>query len=437
MFHLLAHYPVTLIIMLLLMIASAFFSMSESAFFSLGHLDRRRLSEGGTLARSAFSLLSNPERLLTSILLGNLVVNFLFFTLSSVVVIQLQQEKQYAISGVFGIASLLSIIVFSEMLPKNFGVLAPRWIAILCTFPLTFLVNLLAPVLRFFGLVNRLSMRLLFPALQKEPYLRVDDLEQAVELSKGEASLLRREEKVLQHVLHLSRMSAEELMCPRTHLHFFPPPTTFEQVMEEYQDDLPKVGYILISEKESEELACAVSLRRIGLNTSALSYENKSEWPNYVWDETSDPVVYIPWTLSVADAFDVLRTQEKEVAAVLNEYGTTIGILTLDDIFDLVFGRHPSRSRRLLNRAPITKVGPEVWHVTGLTNLKRLQHTFDIEFPSQANVTIAGFLQERLERLPKPGDEITFGPLHFRVISTSENEVMVIEVKRNPMPVSS
>jgi len=416
MSYLLTHHPLTLFIMTLLMTASVFFSIAESAFFSLGQADRKKLAEGNSFALAVVSLLQNPEQLLTSILLGNLIVNFLFFTLTSILVLQLQQAEQYALAGTFGIGALFCMIIFCEILPKNIAVLAPRPIAVFCAFPLRFLVKALGPFLAFCDVVNRLSTRLIFPNLQKEPYLRVDDLKQAVELSQGEATLLRREEKVLQNILQLSKIRVEELMYPRTHLHFFAPPTTFEQVMEEFPDELPRAGYILICEKDNDELASAVSLREIGRH-------------GYVWDENSAPVVYVPWTLSVADALDVLESQGKEVAAVLNEHGATIGILTLADIFDSIFGDQSSRSRRLLNRLPITKIAPAVWHVTGLTNLRRLEQTFQVELPSQSNVTIAGFLQEHLQRLPVPGDELTFGNLNFRVLGTTETEGMIVEIK--------
>jgi len=418
MSYLLTYYPVSLFIMLLLMIASAFFSMAEGAFFSLGHADRKKLSEGNSFERTVVSLLQNPEQLLTSILLGNLIVNFLFFTLATILVLQLQQDKQYALAGTCGVGALLCMIIFCEILPKNVAVLASRPIAVFCAFPLRFLVKTLRPFLAFCDVVNRLSTRLFFPNLLAEPYLRVDDLERAVELSQGEATLLRREEKVLQNLLQLSKIRVEELMYPRTRLHFFSPPTTFEQVMEEFQGELPRAGYIFISERDSEELASAVSLRKIGLGGS-------------VWDENSEPVAYVPWTLSVADALDILKTQDKEVAAVLNEYGATVGILTLTDILDSVFGHQSSRSRRLLNRMPITKIAPDVWHITGLTNLRRLEQTFQVKLPSQSNVTLTGFLQEHLERLPKPGDELTFGNLHFRVLSKAETEGMMVEVRTN------
>lgn len=245
--------------------------------------------------------------------------------------------------------------------------------------------------------------------------MRVDDLEQALKLSQEEATLHQHEHAVLQNILLLSKIRAEELMCPRTHLRFFKPPVTLEQLWNEYQGELSKIDYLLISEKESDELSSAVSLRKL----EPLRKE---------WNENSSPVVYVPWSLSVADTLDALRKNEKEVAAVLNEYGETLGILTLDDILETAFRRQSSRSRRLLNRSPIMQIGPGVWHLTGLTNLRRLEKYFQIQFPSHSSVTIAGFLQEQLEHLPKPGDSIDFANMRFEVLDISESDGMLIEI---------
>lgn len=417
--------------MAFLLVASAFFSSSEAAFFSLGHVDRKHLAAGGRLARLANSLLNQAEPLLTTILLGNLLVNFTFFASSTVILFQLQQEKQYAIAGAFASASLLIVIIFSEMLPKDIGILARRPVAVLCAFPLSMFLHFLRPALFVFEWINRLSLRLFFPHLKKEPYLRVDDLEQALELSQEEASLQRQEHAVLQNILFLSKIRAEELMRPRTHLRFFKPPVTLEQIWNESQGERPKIEYLLISEKESDELSSAVSLRKIEISDDSPaggSTDSLKEFWQQPWDENSAPVVYVPWNLSVANTLDVLCKKEKEVAAILNEYGETLGILTLEDIIETAFGRQSSRSRRLLNRSPITQIAPGVWHLTGLTNLRRLEKYFHIKFPSHSSVTIAGFLQEQMEHLPKRGDSIEFAQMRFLVLDISETDGMLIEI---------
>jgi CBS domain containing-hemolysin-like protein len=120
----------------------------------------------------------------------------------------------------------------------------------------------------------------------------------------------------------------------------------------------------------------------------------------------------------------------QQVAAVVNEFGETIGILTYDDILDTVFHHNPSRTDRLLDREPIQEVGEDCWHVTGMTGLRRLARHFDVELPHTTSVTVGGIIQELLQRLAREGDEIQWGQFHFRVLAVPQRGQLRIELKR-------
>ena len=123
-------------------------------------------------------------------------------------------------------------------------------------------------------------------------------------------------------------------------------------------------------------------------------------------------------------------TAENEVAAVVNELGETIGILTFEDILDTVFRPNPSRSDRLLDREPIQQVADHIWHLTGMTSLRRLGRHFEVELPERQSATVAGLLQDELQRLIKNGDEVDWGPFHFRVVKSSKVGTSLIELTR-------
>jgi putative hemolysin len=116
------------------------------------------------------------------------------------------------------------------------------------------------------------------------------------------------------------------------------------------------------------------------------------------------------------------------VAAVVNEFGETIGILTFDDILDTIFSRDASRSERLLKQEPIREVAPGVWHATGMTNLRRLARRFQVPCPAAKSVTIAGVVQEVLERLPKSGDQCRWGPFNIKILEATERGQLTVEL---------
>jgi putative hemolysin len=173
---------------------------------------------------------------------------------------------------------------------------------------------------------------------------------------------------------------------------------------------------LLVTEPDSEEVAAAIALDDI--------------WrvPDGPMDLLAEPVIYVPWSTRAADVLELIRRRKREVAAVVNEYGETIGILTFDDILDVLFSGAPSRSERLLRRDPIRQIAPGIWHVTGMTGVRRLARYFRIELPATHYVTLAGVVQEVLERLPEKGDECPWGPLHFKVLDVPLRGQLLIEL---------
>ena len=397
--------------MLVLMFFSAFFSSSEAAFFYLRRADRRRLASGNRADRIAVELLGEPDRLLTAVLFWNLVVNLAYFTIASIISLELEETRPTT-AGVFAVGALLSMIVFSEMLPKTLAVLKPRALARLAGIPMTAMVRVVEPALPIFRTANLLSRRLLWPRFRAEPYLRVGDLERAVKLSTSDAALLEQEQKVLQNIVLLSEIRVDELMRPRTRFLSFRPPVSLANL----EGRMPPSGYMLVTESDSDDVAAAITLR------------NLSSIPTGHLEDHAEAVVYVPWCTTVANALETMRRKGHQVAAVVNEFGETIGILTFDDILDTIFSYTASRSERLLQREPIRRVAPRTWHVTGMTSLRRLVRHFDVERPPSKSLTVAGVVQETLERLPRSGDQCRWGPFRLKVLDVSDRGQLLVEL---------
>lgn len=396
-----------------LLLLSAFFSASEAALFSLPHALRRQMAAGSRAQRLAAGLLDDPSRLLTTVLFWNLMVNLLYFTLGSIVSLDLQRDGYPAAAGVFAVGSFVLLVLLGEMLPKAVAILQAQRLAPGLALLLAPVVRLIGPLVPVFRITTLLSRRLLWPTFQPEPYLQVRDLERAVRLSATDTALVEQEEQVLESIVQLSEIQAEELMRPRTQFLSFRPPVR----LEDLQGRVPPGGYLLVTEPDSDEVAAAIDL------------DDLWQAPADALDTLAQPVVYVPWSTRVADVLELIRARNRQVAAVVNEYGETVGILTFDDILDTIFSGTPSRSERLLRRSPIRQMGPGVWRVTGITSVRRLARHFQIERPETTSVTVAGVLQEVLERLPQPGDECRWGPFHFKVLDVPRRGQVVVELR--------
>ncbi|NIM07854.1 MAG: DUF21 domain-containing protein [Planctomycetales bacterium] len=396
----------------LLILVSGFFSSSEAALFLLNRRQRRQLARGNRPQRAAAHLLEDPDRLLTAVLFWNLVVNVTYFAMASIASLRLESAGQRQQAGAFALASLLTIIVFAEMLPKSVAVLHPRRLASWLAIPLAAAVRVVDPVLPAIRWTNILSLRLFWPHFTPEPYLEVTDLERAVHVSTADATLLQQEKTVLQNIVSLSTMRVDELMRPRTKFLSFAPPVS----LDDLAGKSPPSGYVLVTEPDSEEIAGAIPVHEV------------TRVPKKNLDQYATQIVYVPWCTTVAHAMEQMREKDRRIAAVVNEFGETIGIVTFEDILHTTFTQDASRSERLLKQQSIQSVGKGQWRVTGMTTLKRLQRWFHVDLPACKSVTVAGLVQETLGRLPEPGDRCVCGRFHFYVLEIPERGQMVLQL---------
>ena len=406
--------------MLVLIGFSAFFSASEAALFYLRPAERNQLEKGNVGERVAARLLNDPDRLLSAVLFWNLVVNILYFALSSVVALKLERQGASgpAVAFSFALGSLITIIFLSEMLPKSLAVIRPLAISGRVALPLSVAVRLTDPVMPLMRGLTRISRRLIWPGFQAEPYIELADMERAIQISSDDHSIVRQEQTVLNNIVKLSDIRVDEWMRPRTHFDIFQP----HVALSDLQGKIPPSGYLLVTEPDSEEIEKAFRL------DSVTRLEAKDI------DSLAQPVMYLPWTATVADALQGLSREQCQVATVVNEFGETIGILTLEDILETVFTHEPSRSKRLLDLNPIHHISPGRWAISGMVGLKQLARYFGIsELPETRNVTVTGVIQEAMQRLVEPGDQCAWGPFEFRVIEAPQTDNVLVELLYQPI----
>lgn len=400
-----------------LVACSAMFSASEAALFYLRPGDRRAMRRGSTADRAAERLLQDPDRLLSAILFWNLLVNMAYFTLASICALQLERDsghgKTWALA--FGTGSLLLLIFFGELLPKSIGVLISRRLARAIAIPLSIAVRLLDPVMPLLQAVNHASRRLLLPSFKRETYLEITDLERAIQLSVSDADLQRQEQAVLNNVVLLSDIRVDEWMRPRTQFRSFRPPVQLSDLQgKEFQ-----TGYLLVTEFRQDEISRAIRLANI------------SELPPRNIDRLAAPVLYLPWCTTVSLALENMTRLERDVAVIVNEHGETVGLLTMEDIFETIFSYAPSRSKRLLDENPIHYIRPNCWVVSGMVGLRQLARRLNLELPKTRSVTISGVIQEKLQRLAQPGDYCRWGPFELRVLEYPYRGHMLVEITLN------
>ncbi len=391
---------------------SCFFSLSEAALFALDQRSREELAERNPRGKIVARLLGESEGLLTAILLWNLFLNIGYFTVSAIVSISLKHRGEPTWAGGFAFASLVGLIVFCEMLPKTLGVSHPRFWSLLLAQPLAKAVQAVEGLLPPLQRLSQLTLRVVWPTFRPEPYLQVGDVERAVEWSIVNRLLLSEEEAVLQSLVALSDIRADELMRPRRQLPLVRPPLRWADL----SSDLPPGGVVYVADRDTDEPVAVLILKNI--------YERLEE----PLDRWAHPLLPVPWCLSAAEVFQRLVSEGFVAAGVLNEYGETIGVLTLEELLRAALTLGSGSRDRPLQREPIRYLGGQRWQVTGSTALRRIAKHFRIARPSSRCVSVGGLLQEQLGRFPQLGDECQTGSLHLRVVDTSPDGDLLIEL---------
>jgi len=380
--------------------------------FSLSTRQRRSMRKGTRADRRVIRLLADPDRLLMAVLFWNLLVNVAYFTIGSILTLRLEHEGETTAAAVWAFSSLMAMIVVSEMLPKNFAILQPQFLSRRLVIFLAPMVRLLDPIMPALRIANLFSTRLLCPRFQPESYLHVRDLERAVELAAGDATFVHRQQETLQNIVSFSETRAEEIMRPRLRWRLFHAPVSRDDLAEK----IPSCGYVLIARPGEEEPHDAVVLSDL------------ADLPTENLERFAQPLEPVPWSATVAQVFEVLCRQGRRVAAVINEHGETIGILTYDDILDEIFSPSASRTQRVLLQQPIRPIEGGGWQVSGMMSLRRLTRKFGVRRIPSKSVTVAGIVGEILQRLPKPGDSCRWGPFVFRVVEIPARGDMLLEM---------
>lgn len=389
--------------MVTLVLASGFFSSSETALFYLSRDELRAFRAGPVGQRLVWQLLADPDRLLTAVLFWNLLINLAYFSVSIVLVSGLAGDDP-AGTTLLTLLSLLAIILFGEVVPKSLAVVFRRQLAVMLSWPLAGMVRIFDPLAPSFLAITRLIHRTCWPQLEAEPSLVAEDLEQAVENSELTTEVIRQERQLLHNILDLNEISVEEVMRPRGTWASAAPPVLLEDLDALALD----TGYVVLRNGED-------SIDRV------IPLDYRTSLTAEPLEQHAEDVIQVPWCAHLAHTLQRLREQFVSVASVVNEYGETIGIVTYDDIIDTILSPEPSRARRLLQREPVEEIEGGRYRVEALTTLRHLSRRLNLDYQPDPDgqVTVAGLLHEQLERMPAVGDECLWQGYRILVIEAA------------------
>lgn len=403
------HLPM-LIALPALLLLSGFFSGSETALFGMVESERIRLRRSGSLAgRSVDALLSNPRMLLITILLGNMTVNVLYFVISSVLL--MDAEGGVIVNTLLALGSLMVIILVGEVGPKLLANSHRRGFVNATAPPLWAVHRAIGPLrIALARLVVEPLNRLTAPR-QAPPELSSEELEALLELSGREGVIDVHEQRILQEVLELGRLRVRDVMTPRVRVQAVEINTTRDEVVKLVEDT--RRTKFPVFEGDIDHVLGVLHVKRFLLDPRSDAASVKQH---------ISPVQYVPEIASLDQLLDHFRRTKTQMAIVVDEFGGTAGLVTIEDAVEEVVGDIVSEGERTIE--PPRMIGLGRWRVSGDVSVHDWAEAFGQRLISPRVVTLGGLIIQRVGSLPKPGDAIDLGNVRIEVEAVQKNRVV-------------
>ncbi len=407
------------VLQVVFLFASAFFSGSETALFSLSPLDLRQLRrEGHRHARTLHSLLDEPRKLIVSILCGNEIVNIAAVANMTGILIALFGEARAGWIAVLVMLPLL--LLLGEVTPKTIAVSDPRGVSAgIVAGAMSQWLRLVAPLRSVVRTVSdRVTTRIVGASRAPENILQVDEFRVLIEDIAEQGTLSASAHALINNLLSAGTTEIVKIMTPRSRTAFLNGDEPVPRLIEEFKrlrhprapvyrgdrDNL--IGFLHV-----EDL-----LRLDGTEASELRI-----------DDLVHPPIVVPLTKKVDEMFDFFQKNRAHAAAVLNEFGGVAGFITMDDVLRMIFGDLVGGPA---TETALRRIGPDVYESPGdvrLTDFNRLTG-FGLQDPRMT--TIAGVAFRYLDRLPKVGDEVIIDGVTIRVLEMEAHRISKVRVAR-------
>lgn len=411
-----------------LLVASGFFSGSETALFSLSRHQRAKLEKtDSVVARSLVTLLHETRALLITLLLGNMTVNVLYFVVSSVLLIKAGESGFVGGPGLaaLSVVPLLAIILLGEVLPKLVASRLPERFARLIALPMLTVHRLLTPVrVTSSALVITPLSRLLAPPTPS-PDLSPEELESMLQLSRHHGVIDHDEQRVLEQVLELSQLRVSQLMVPRVDIQAFDLDGEPAQLME------------LIRRTRLRHLP---AFRGDLDNTVGVIYSRQALLANPQNREEVESLVrrvnYVPELQRADRALVEQRKSGTTFAIAVDEYGGTAGLITLEDLVEHLVGNIPG-AYEVSGEIEVEPISERQWRVDADLSVHDWADVFGrhrqvdaARVLASAN-TIGGLVMAELGRIPAPGDHIALSNVGLTVerMDGHRIETVIIELR--------
>ncbi len=402
-----------IVALILLVVLSAFFASSETAFMKANRFRIRRLAEDGNVyARRVEELLREPGKIISTILLGNNLVNILASAIATALFIGFFGEKGILYATV---AMTVILLIFGDIIPKTVAAYMPHVITLLYSGPMKLMVRVLNPLAHLFTAVSKSILSVFGLKMGKFEELTEEDVESVISLGHEEGFLPETKARMLAGIMDMDSIPVRKVMLPLHDMVFISMDSSFEDVVRTVTTRNHS-RYPVYKDKKDN----IVGFLHI-----------KDIWP-YIQKRSAFGVrdimreaYFVPETKSILSQLIDFQNMHLHMAFVVDEYGTVKGGITLEDIIEEIIGDISDEHDKIL--PPVVPIGGRTFIVTGNIGLRDLERYLKKEFPPDYD-TLSGLIYDQLDRIPEEGDTLAYDGMQFRIERMRGNRIVRVRI---------
>lgn len=409
-----------LAVLLVLLILSAIFSSAETSLTTVNKLRIRSLvEEGNKRAEIIAELIENPSKMLSAILIGNNLVNISASSIATSLAIDLWGS--YGAGIATGVLTFL-ILIFGEITPKNLATVFAEKLAFLYARPVRFLIRILTPISFLINQVSR-GLLLLFhiDTSQHANTMTENELRTIVDVSHEDGVIESEERTMITNVVDFGDSLAKDVMVPRIDMSFADENYSYDELVAAFQKDM--FTRLPVFSGTRDNVIGIVNLKDIFFYRGAkenFDIHNFLREPYFTYEFKK-----------TSELLRELKQSRNSIAIVLDEYGATAGLLTMEDLVEEIVGEIRDEYDTD-EKDPIRKVGENEYHIDGTTKLDEINELLDLDLESEDYDSIAGHVIHLLDHLPEEGESVTEGAYTYKVLSMDKNRIDEIDLVIHP-----
>lgn len=401
-----------LIILVVLLALSAFFSSAETALFSISRSKARHLAKQQSRSYALINAMKeDPHNLLTTILIGNNIVNIGASALATALALRL--FPGYAVGIATGVMTFL-IVVFGEVFPKSVATRNNVLIARMAIFPIYWLSLLLWPILKTLNFIPRIAGR-----IKKSPRVTEEELMTFVEVVEEEGQIKEEEKELIENIFEFDDTNAYEIMTPRADMFVIDvnAPLDLNAVISSGFTRIPVI------DGDVDHVIGILNIKDLFLHTAI------SKTPPDI-RQIMRPPYYVPENKKLDKLLQQFKKRRNHMAIVVDEHGGVSGLITLEDALEEIVGEIADETDK--DEPHIIKTKATEWIVLGKTEIEEVNQKIPMNIPeSKEYDTFTGFVLDRIGRIPNENEDISIDSFMITVKEIDGIRIKTFLVRQN------